>query len=711
MTKRRVWLGRPGMLGLVWVWLVWAWLLASSAWAALPDHPQVVQRPEPRWVTALEADPSAPTPEGGDRDATYLLVDSQYFLPPSGPSAMYRHYVYRIESRSALEEWSSWEIQLDPSYQRLEVHHLKVFRDGAWQDRLDSSRASLLQREDDLDRQIYDQRRDLVLIYDNIQPGDVVSIAFTLVGQNPVFDGRFTASETLVWGRGMVRRRLRVLSAAERALSYKVFGEAPQPVQRQEGAWRTWTWDDTSVPEAEYEAGAPVGHVHYPFVQLSEFGSWQEVVAWALPLYNRGASRRPPPELVELAERIRTEHAAPEDQLVAARNWVQDNIRYFGVMLGEHSHAPHDSDEILRRHYGDCKDKSILLMELLHLLDIDAVPAFVHSEMGPVLENRLPSPTVFDHVIVVARLGDREVWMDSTLNFQGGSLQHGELSVPGYGFVLPVRPETTSLVSLPTSQTDPGTTEAVYTYDLEEEGQPWTVRIETTYERHQAEEMRSMLDGMSPEELLESYVEHYSTETLQLETLEPLGVVDDRDENLLTTTEVYRVTYQPAHDEDTVFFDTFPLLLSGDLTSLEEDDARQAPYAISQPPRRSERIVLHLPGDFNLEPVEISQETPWFRYEVATRDLEPKNLKPGRIGLEVHYRLETLTDRVVPDELTTYASEVQEVWNSLGYSIWNDGLGGAELRRYAFLGMGAAGLAVLMLGMACLIVLLRWGLI
>ena len=691
-------------------WGLGVLLLSAVGIAQLPEHPQIESRGVAAWVDELAVDVESQRPEDGDLDVTYLLVDQQIQVPPRGPATVYKHFAYRIESRSALEEWSSWDIEIDPSYHRLAMHHLKIYRQGAWQDRLSSSRSSLLHREDDLDRQLFDQRLNLVLIFDDVRPGDVISIAYSLVGENPVFGGRFTTSESLAWGRTLQRRRLRVVHATQRPLHYKVFGPGTEPRDEESGGWRSLVWDDGPVPEIEYEDGATVDFVQFPFVQLSEFADWRQVVSWAQPLYERSLDH-PPAALRQLAARLMAEHGQPEERLVAARDWVQENIRYFGVMLGEHSHAPHDSAEILRRHYGDCKDKAILLVELLRLMDIEAFPAFVNTRLGDAVADRLPSPTVFDHAIVLVELDDRQVWIDPTLSFQGGNLQDGELCIPDYGLALPVRPDAEGLQAIAPQQVDGGRTEVVYTYDLARDGDPWKVRIETTFERHTAERMRDLFDSTTPEDLLEGYVEHYGSDVFEIESLAPLGVVDHRHANLLSVSEQYRVTYQPVDDDDSTVLSTLPLLIEGDLAMPDLDTPRRGPFALAEFPARSERIVLRLPNDYSLAPVELEEDNPWFRFSIASRMLSAEEAGPGQVGLELSYELERRADQVAVEDLETYGAAVQRVWDNLGYMVWQEGLMGSKLRRFAQLSWLTAGLAVLFLAIACLAALARWRLI
>ena len=45
-------------------------------------------------------------------------------------------------------------------------------------------------------------------------------------------------------------------------------------------------------------------------------------------------------------------------------------------------------EKVLARRYGDCKDKSLLLVTFLRSMGIEANPALTHTEMGPAMDRR-----------------------------------------------------------------------------------------------------------------------------------------------------------------------------------------------------------------------------------------------------------------------------------------------------------------------------------
>jgi len=67
---------------------------------------------------------------------------------------------------------------------------------------------------------------------------------------------------------------------------------------------------------------------------------------------------------------------------------------------------------VLSNEYGDCKDKHTLLAALLKAAGIEAWPVLISSSRE--VDPATPSPAQFDHVITLATLDGKLVWMDST---------------------------------------------------------------------------------------------------------------------------------------------------------------------------------------------------------------------------------------------------------------------------------------------------------
>jgi len=100
-------------------------------------------------------------------------------------------YEYRLVNRIGVEDYSSVEIDFDPTYQRLYLHELSIKRQDRILDKLDKARISLLHREQALESLIFDGEQTLNLVVPDVRVGDILRVAYTLEGSNSIFDDLF----------------------------------------------------------------------------------------------------------------------------------------------------------------------------------------------------------------------------------------------------------------------------------------------------------------------------------------------------------------------------------------------------------------------------------------------------------------------------------------------------------------------------------------
>ena len=84
------------------------------------------------------------------------------------------------------------------------------------------------------------------------------------------------------------------------------------------------------------------------------------------------------PAVVQLARALTAEAADPHDKARILYDWVQANVRYVGLFLGETAAAPHRATDILRNRYGDCKDHVALFGALLAAVGIRSEPVLIN---------------------------------------------------------------------------------------------------------------------------------------------------------------------------------------------------------------------------------------------------------------------------------------------------------------------------------------------
>lgn len=106
------------------------------------------------------------------------------------------------------------------------------------------------------------------------------------------------------------------------------------------------------------------------------------------------------------------------------------------------NYRPVGADKTWERRLGDCKGKAALLLALLRELGIEAEPMLVNSKGGDGTDQRLPTPAAFDHVVVRAKIGARNYWLDGT---RLGDARLDALDAPAFRWALPLRAGPTTL--------------------------------------------------------------------------------------------------------------------------------------------------------------------------------------------------------------------------------------------------------------------------
>lgn len=119
-------------------------------------------------------------------------------------------------------------------------------------------------------------------------------------------------------------------------------------------------------------------------------------------------------ELEDFTRKLIAGKTTDEDKIRAIFYFVAQKVRYVAVELGPHTHKPHVAYDVFKKRYGDCKDKTTLLLTMLKIAGIEGVPALV-PEDPEAFDESVPTISVFDHVIaVVPKKDGTYYWLDAT---------------------------------------------------------------------------------------------------------------------------------------------------------------------------------------------------------------------------------------------------------------------------------------------------------
>lgn len=127
---------------------------------------------------------------------------------------------------------------------------------------------------------------------------------------------------------------------------------------------------------------------------------WTGVAAWWSELLR--TVPRGSPEVRAEAERIvrglRPE-ATKAEKVAALARYAQRDVRYVAIEVGVGGYRPHAPAEAIGKKYGDCKDKAVLLVDLLAAVGIEAFPVLIRLDRSGRIDRDFPSPFDFNHAI------------------------------------------------------------------------------------------------------------------------------------------------------------------------------------------------------------------------------------------------------------------------------------------------------------------------
>jgi lipoprotein NlpI len=367
----------------------------------------------------------APVPTLGTDGKPLVQVLSDVHLRVAPTSAWLSNRVTQVNDAALLGTLGQVSLYFNPAFQQMSLHRVAIVRAGATIDLTNTVPIRFLQRETGLERGVYSGVITASMVLPDVRVGDALHLIYSVEGSNPIMGPLY--SEGAQWDdQNLVRhRRVTLIAPQERQIAWRLVGgqksgSAPQPVVQVEGGVRRSVFDGRNIAAVDLEPHMPVYSRPLRWLQFSEFAGWEDVGRWASGLFR--VPDEMPAELDSVMSHLRS---LPDDATRAseALRWVQDNVRYYSVALGESSHRPKPPAVVLGDRYGDCKDKSLLLVAMLRALGLDADVALASLRTGRAMSGMLPSPDLFDHAVVRVRLDKEDFYVDPTRTGQVGPLE------------------------------------------------------------------------------------------------------------------------------------------------------------------------------------------------------------------------------------------------------------------------------------------------
>ena len=521
-------------------------------------------------------------------EISYLLQDVQI---NAELGQTYVHKAMRLESQRSVQAQSQWRVGIEPQTQSLVLHSIKIRRGDVETEHASLERIQFLQREAGLERFELHGSITLLLLLEDVRPGDILEFSYTATDRPRVMPEYLTAFFSLPLATEIGKYRFLVRHAERRALKWKASSPKFVPKITTDNGEVCCYWMDADFASPEPEGCVPAWHLMFPWIQVSDCPDWQTVARAVLAEWEK---QLPGDGVAKMVKEVADSSPDPLVQITRAIELVQDGFRYLSVNLEVGGQIPAPPETVVRRRYGDCKDLAFLLVHLLRGLGVPARPVLVDSMLQKTVGSMLPSP-MFNHVVVEYEIGNEKRWVDCTAKNQGGGALNRYITDFGVGLL--IDGATTSLTPVPKASLKVGTYELKESFILITAGGPSYLAIIITTTGAAADAFRNEFANAGIDVIAKDRLQACANRFNKASRIKPLEYRDDREANEFVLAEAFEIlnTLLEHKPSRTCLFQIRSDFTAGFMV-MPGLAVRRNPFALPHPCNRTHIVEIEFAG-------------------------------------------------------------------------------------------------------------------
>lgn len=631
-------------------WYLPLWLLVVLT------HPSFAQinTKIPEWVSPIEVKKNISINTRDVSDGYYfVLFDEQY---NTILHQTYFHYAKHILNEEALTTASQIEFSYDPSYEKAALHFVRIIRGNMIIDKTASLKYKILNEENERNAGLLNGRKTFYTNLSDIRKGDIIEYSFSILGENPIMGTYFNYTFSLGYSDAIGHIHYRILFPKETKLNVVNKNSSQKPVIKQTGI-NDYVWQVLLPPTTKPENATPRWFDPYPSVQVSNIQNWSEVKAhcrsiFKLPHYNNS-------EMKQLIDSIIRSSPDPTVQITSIVDFVQKHIRYSGDEAGIYSHTPRTPDIVLKNRFGDCKEKSVLLNELLKLIHVDASPVLIHTVLRDKAPEQVPGIRCFNHCISSFTYNGQLYFIDPTISYQMGNFKQRILPAYGKGMILDDKAEPFTTIPLDL------TSKTTVLEEFENTDSADTkLKVTSTFKGMNADEIRYYFLTTSRNQIQDSYKNFYFKYSERIEVMDTISFLDNPESNEVTTVEYYLLKNFWSADDSLhspkIKKDFMPYALNSRLVYGDEP-VRKNPLRLDYPFNYTQIITIKHKSGWDIQSDLREENNKFFNYSYS------KKVEGNTLQLLYNYR--NLTDVIETNEYKSYRAKMDFVNHNIVMSI------------------------------------------
>lgn len=616
---------------------------------------QIKKTNQPQWITKTDFNFQPSIDENTIQDGVLTLLFEKQ-INDIQQKVFYRN-VIKVTENAGVQSGSSINITYDPSYQKLEIHQINVIREGKKIEKLSLSDFQLIRKELNSESYIYDGSLSAICNLSDIRIHDIIEYSYSINGFNPIHKNKFSTNIYLNNTAPIGKIHFSILSKKD--LNFNYLNTKLRIKKQLKKSVNYYTISNTNVKAYEFEDNVPASYIQFSALFVSEYKSWKEVVNWGVLVFNIQKKTSAP--LLKKIKEIDHTYKTAGGKIKATLRFVQDEIRYLGLESGIGAYQPFSPNKVYKQRFGDCKDKSLLMVTMLEKMGIEAYPMLVNTYLKKTVTEIVPSPKIFDHCVVkVIHKNEGEFWYDPTISNQGGNFS--TTFFPDYKYGLVLKKDNSEFDE--TLNFSNNAVEVTDNYFLEAVGKGATLKTTSVYLGSEAEAMRGYFQNNSINAIKKEFENYYSNYFYNIKTVKQLEYDDDRKKNAFTIRESYQIDsiWQNSLDENQILANFYPYTIS-DAMYMPKKRKRTLPYQFNYPIMKSHEINVKLPEKWNITKDGYSIDSEAFYYNFEVR------YKPSYNMLTLSHLLKIEDPVVKPEAYLGFYDNLKKFNNNRTFSI------------------------------------------
>ena len=299
-----------------------------------------------------------------------------------------------------------------------------AFKDGKYQEK----EVKDFTEKDELEDSFYDDSRSINFLFPDLKKGSRTKLEYTEVIKNPRFLRPFYFSDYFP----ILRNKFSITVDEDINLRFLEFNTEGLDLKFSEEIKRgrkIYTWETGAVDQFYRESGGPSYSEIMPHIipvissykvngkEVRVLEDVSDLYGWYQSMVGDLNAASPAPELVKLVEELTAGKESELEKVRAIYYWTQQNIKYIAFEYALGGFIPREANLVFKNKYGDCKDNSSILQEMLEIAGIKGQLTWIGTRSIPYTYEEMPTPMVDNHMILSYVSNGATYYLDATGRF------------------------------------------------------------------------------------------------------------------------------------------------------------------------------------------------------------------------------------------------------------------------------------------------------